>query len=290
MSDPQRLRASPEVTVADAAAVWAEYEVAPVEIALPGGKVGLTLRAYRPSSELTPTDVAGREDDEDAVFAGRAGRIGPDDDELPEFEWTEEALDQIEAAPADDEVAERAVEGKQDGAEDDTAAGSAMPVDEEVPIFLSYKGKLLLFKSPEGLAKFIKSSAPHDLQQLDGWSKLVKAVKAGDVVVAEEDAYELDLVVDNLRGGADAWDAELVLRAGEIARDLAYALQLRPVLLALSPGSPLDDLDEALRATEDGGLGKFFARRKLRKIGAEQASLGWRTIIGKISGAVDWRD
>ncbi len=39
-----------------------------------------------------------------------------------------------------------------------------------------------------------------------------------------------------------------------------------------------------------GGVGGFFARRKLKKIGAQQASLGWRTIIGKISAAVDWRD
>jgi hypothetical protein len=34
----------------------------------------------------------------------------------------------------------------------------------------------------------------------------------------------------------------------------------------------------------------FFARRKLRKIGTEQASISWRSIIGKISSAVDWRD
>jgi hypothetical protein len=286
--------------MAEPAAVWAEYEISPVEIALPGGKVGLTLRAYRSAAEVTPTDVADREDD-DALFASKAAGRPPGEDveELPEFEWTKEALDEIEAAPADDEVAERAVErpkakaGDADdeaGDDTDSDAEPAVADEEEVPLFLSYKGKLLLFRSAEGLAKFIHSSAPHDLRQLEGWPKLAKAVKATQVVAAEEDAYELDLVVENLRGGPDAWDAELVLRAGEIARDLAYALQLRQVQVALSPGSPLDDLDEALRATEEGGFGSFFARRKLRKIGAEQASLGWRTIIGKISSAVDWRD
>ena len=45
-----------------------------------------------------------------------------------------------------------------------------------------------------------------------------------------------------------------------------------------------------LRSAESGGMGGFFGRRKLRKIGAQQASLGWRSIIGKISAAVDWRD
>lgn len=285
--------------MAEPAAVWAEYEISPVEIALPGGKVGLTLRAYRSAAEVTPTDVADREDD-DALFASKAAGRPPGEDveELPEFEWTKEALDEIEAASADDEVAERAVEhpeaeakaGRHKADEDADEDAEPAAVDEEVPLFLSYKGKLLLFRSAEGLAKFIHSSAPHDLKQLEGWPKLAKAVKASQVVADEEDAYELDLVVENLRGGPDAWDAELVLRAGEIARDLAYALQLRQVQVALSPGSPLDDLDEALRATEEGGFGSFLARRKLRKIGAEQASLGWRTIIGKISSAVDWRD
>jgi hypothetical protein len=33
-----------------------------------------------------------------------------------------------------------------------------------------------------------------------------------------------------------------------------------------------------------------MGRRRIKKIGAQQASLGWRTIIGKISAAVDWRD
>jgi hypothetical protein len=97
-------------------------------------------------------------------------------------------------------------------------------------------------------------------------------------------------VVENLRGGHDTWDLPLLIAAGEVARDLGYALRLKAVILALSPGSPLDDLDESLRAAESGGMGGFFGRRRLRKIGAQQASLGWRSIIGKISAAVDWRD
>jgi hypothetical protein len=119
---------------------------------------------------------------------------------------------------------------------------------------------------------------------------VVEKITAEDVAPTEEDSYELDLVVENLRGSRDSWDAPLLIQAGEVARDVGYALRIDPIVAALSPGSPLDDLDEALRATESGGLGSFFARRKLKKIGAEAAPLGWRTIIGKISSAVDWRD
>ncbi len=106
----------------------------------------------------------------------------------------------------------------------------------------------------------------------------------------EDDTYELDLVVENLRGGPDAWDAPLILKAGEVARDVSFALRIDPVMVALSAGSPLDDLDDALRSAGNGGIGSLFAKRKLRKIPAQQSSLAWRTIIGKISAAADWRD
>jgi hypothetical protein len=125
---------------------------------------------------------------------------------------------------------------------------------------------------------------------LDTWDDLASRIQPADVAAADADSYELDLVVENLRGGHDTWDLDLLIRAGEIARDLGYALRLPAVMAALSPGSPLDDLDEALRAAAGGGVGGFMGRRRLRRIGAQQASLGWRTIIGKISAAVDWRD
>ena len=138
--------------------------------------------------------------------------------------------------------------------------------------------------------EFVRSGAPHDLSQLETWSQVVEKITPEDVVPLDEDSYELDLVVENLRGNRDSWDATLLIQAGEAARDLGFAYRIEPVIAALSPGSPLDDLDEALRATENGGLGGFFARRKLKKIGAEAAPLGWRTIIGKISSITDWRD
>lgn len=268
------------------ATIWEEFELSPIEIALPGNKVGFTLRAYRMESELTPTDVSEREDEDD-VFTGRDARLPLDDEELPEFEWTEEALDQVAAAPAEDEAAEKAAESaKDEQADEESRDEDEEPAkqDQEVPLFLSHKGKLLLFKTPEGLASFVKSKAPHDMKQLKDWSKFTSKLKASDIEVSEDESYELDLVVENLRGGPDAWEPPLLLSAGEIARDLGYALQLKKVIIALAPGSPLDDLDEALRAT---GL---FARRRLKKIGTEQASISWRSIIGKISASVDWRD
>jgi hypothetical protein len=265
--------------------LWESAGVTPVEVALPGG-VGLTLRAYRKASEITPTELV--ETDEEDLFVGRrtAGEDDDDDDEEVIVDEEYQAL----LAQGDDEDATKAEEpDPADFADDDTADADRAD-DEEVPLFLSHQGRLIAFKSPEGLVSFIRSGAPHDLAQLDTWDTLAQRVQSTDIDPLPEDRYELDLVVENLRGGHDTWDLPLLIAAGEAARDLGFALRLKPVILALSPGSPLDDLDESLRSAESGGMGGFFGRRKLKKIGAQQASLGWRSIIGKISAAVDWRD
>jgi len=267
-------------------ALWDEVRIQPVEIALPGG-VGLTLRAYRLSSELTPTEIDTDDDDLfDARERARAAAAGTDDQAIVDEEFAALVAegDASSSAPESDSPAE---EPDPADFEDESSEPEAV---EEVPIFLSHRGKLIAFKSPESLVSFIRSGAPHDLTQLDSWSTVAERVQSSDIDPLPEDRYELDLVVENLRGGHDTWALPLLIAAGEVARDLGYALRLKPVILALSPGSPLDDLDEALRTAESGGMGGFFGRRKLRKIGAQQASLGWRSIIGKISAAVDWRD
>ncbi len=290
--------AEPDATAsADAArALWDELRIDPVEIALPAG-TGYTLRAYRPASELTPTDVAERDAD-DPFLARRQAVEADDEDENEDLGILDEDVAR-EFAESDDEE-KRAKRGDGDGADDaekgdaeneDTDEEAADEADdEEVPAFLTHRGRLLLFKTPESLVSFVRSGAPNDLSQLDSWNELSERVEPADIAPRDEDIYELDLVVENLRGGHDTWDPTLLIEAGEVARDLAYALRLPAVLDMLSAGSSLDDLDEALRASVNGGIGGFMGRRRLKKIGAQTASLGWRTIVGKISAIVDWRD
>ncbi|GLY03412.1 MULTISPECIES: hypothetical protein [Actinoplanes] len=263
--------------------LWEQVRVEPVEIALPGG-VGLTLRAYRKVSEITPTELVVDEDD---PFEARRKAAEEEEEVIVDEEY--EAL--LAQGETDKDSAEKAAD-EPDPAdfEDEPDEAAKQSDDEEVPVFLSHKGRLLAFKSAESLVSFLRSGAPHDLAQLDTWGDLAERVQSSDIDPRPEDRYELDLVVENLRGGHDTWDLPLLIAAGEVARDLGYGLRLKPVILALSPGSPLDDLDESLRAAENGGMGGFFGRRRLKKIGAQQASLGWRSVIGKISAAVDWRD
>lgn len=278
-------------TEAERSALWSEVRIDPVEIALPKG-VGYTLRAYRPIDDVTPTDVSEREQDE---FPERPRPS--DEDEVDTFDDEDEYADLDEVDETDDEHDTDLDEDDEDDDEDEEADEDEEDDDDElaaepdeVPVFLGSAGQLYLFRTVEGLVDFVRSDAQHDMSQLDTWSELVEQITPEDVVPLAEDSYELDLVVENLRAGRDSWDATLLIQAGEVARDLGYALRLDRVVGALAPGSPLDDLDEALRASEGGGVGGFLAKRRLKKIGAEAAPLGWRTIIGKISGVVDWRD
>jgi hypothetical protein len=273
-------------TEAERPALWSEVRIDPVEIALPKG-TGYTLRAYRPIDDVTPTDVSQREVDE---FPQRPRPVDEEEDTLVDAFGDEfDDLDELdEEVDTDRAVAAGSDEDEDDEDEDDEDELAAEP--DEVPVFLSHAGQLYLFRTVEGLVDFVRSGAEHDMSQLDTWSELVDRISAEDVVPMPEDTYELDLVVKNLRGGRDRWDAPLLIQAGEIARDLGYALRIDAVIGSLAPGSPLDDLDEALRGSESGGVSGFLAKRRLKKIGAEAAPLGWRTIIGKISGIVDWRD
>ena len=268
--------------------LWEHVRIEPVEIALPGG-VGLTLRAYRKASEVTPTEI---DSDEEDPFTARE-RAAADEEVIVDDEFQallaggEPGRPGEPGKPGDEQAAEEPDPADFADEPEDTAGQAD---DEEVPLFLSHKGRLLAFKTPESLVSFLRSGAPHDLAQLDTWGALVERVQSSDIDPQPDDRYELDLVVENLRGGHDTWDLPLLIAAGEIARDLGFALRIKPVILALSSGSPLDDLDDSLRSAESGGMGGFFGRRKLKKIGAQQASLGWRSVIGKISAAVDWRD
>ncbi|MEH1166588.1 DNA primase [Micromonospora sp. CPCC 205539] len=290
-AEPDEADETDRVSASVDRSLWDEVRIDPVEIALPAG-TGFTLRAYRAAGELTPTDVTER--DQDDPFLARRQVIEEDEDDETVVILDEELAEEFADSDEKPSSSSRRRDGDADATDDEAAtdeeAAEDEADDEEVPVFLSHRGKLLLFKTPESLVSFIRSGAPNDLSQLDSWNELSERVEMADIAPLDEDTYELDLVVENLRGGHDTWDSTLLIEAGEVARDLSYALRLPAVLDMLSSGSSLDDLDEALRATVNGGIGGFMGRRRLKKIGAQTASLGWRTIVGKISAVVDWRD
>lgn len=151
------------------------------------------------------------------------------------------------------------------------------------PVFLGGDRIAYAFRSTDSLAAFCKNGEPHDLADLPGWEDVAAAPEI-DVTPDELGVYRLDLVVAQLRSGPDGWDDELLVLAGEIARDLGKYAELPDVLSALAAGTPLDSLDDDLRG------GGYLARRRLRRLDTEQLAIGWRTVISRLVGAVEFRD
>ncbi|THV43327.1 DNA primase [Glycomyces buryatensis] len=239
--------------------LWNETNVDPVELHL-GKDSGYTLRAYRMSDTLPREDVVveptkSKDDVEDGPDVGD----NPEDEDENEVPDEIDFLDELDAAP------------------------------EEVPVFLTRKGKLLVFRDPESLAEYVAESDDNDLAVIEEYGELQKRITAEAIVCDEADTYEMDLVVANLRGGHDAWEPELLIKAAEVGRDLGFALRNQSIVEALTSGSPLDDIDESLRLIVDGGFRGAFARRRLRKTGSEQAAIAWRAVIAKINRSVEWR-
>ncbi|WP_051325577.1 hypothetical protein [Glycomyces tenuis] len=260
---------------AEADKLWNETSVDPVEIHL-GKDSGYTLRAYRMSDTLPAAPASGPAEDAEQEEEVVELKERPEREAQPDVAENPEDEDH-EAPPESDFLDE----------EEELDALDAVP--EEVPLFLTRKGKLLLFRDTESLVRYVKESDDNDLAVIEEYADLQKRISTSAIACDEDDTYELDLVTANLRGGHDSWEPELLIKAAEIGRDLGYALRLESVVSALAPGSPLDDMDEAFRVIVDGGMRGMLAKRRLRKTGAEQAAIAWRGVIAKINGAVDWR-
>ncbi|MDN3240479.1 hypothetical protein [Glycomyces tritici] len=258
--------------------LWNEMSVDPVELHL-GKDSGFTLRAYRMSDTLPGGKAAAAPEpaeDDDA-----------DDDEQPRGKHAADA----DAAPEDEDAPEPDAadfaDDEDDTAEEDEDALDATP--EEVPVFLTRKGKLLVFREADALVAYVKANDDHDLAVIEEYAELQQRLSTDDIVCDEDDTYELDLVVANLRGGQESWEPELLIKAAEVGRDLGYALKNDSIVNSLAPGSPLDDLDETFRIVVDGGLRGKLAKRRLKKNDSQQAAIAWRGVIAKINDHVEWR-
>lgn len=257
--------------------LWNEMSVDPVELHL-GKDSGFTLRAYRMSDTLPG-----------AKGAAEPEPAEEEEEEAPRGKHHEDEAASEEVLPEDEDAPEPDAADfiEPEAAEDDEDALDAEP--EEVPLFLTRKGKLLVFREPDALVAYVKDNDDHDLAVIEEYAELQDRLSVDDVVCDEDDTYELDLVVANLRGGQESWEPELLIKAAEVGRDLGYALKNDSVLSSLAPGSPLDDLDETFRVVVDGGLRGRLAKRRLKKNDSQQAAIAWRGVIAKINDHVEWR-
>ncbi|MCD0443794.1 hypothetical protein LO763_09180 [Glycomyces sp. A-F 0318] len=261
--------------------LWNETGVDPVELHL-GKDSGFTLRAYRMSDTLPGPKNAQESEDAEAEAVAKE-----EDAPVEDAEGRPDIADDAEDEDAPEPDAADFEDDEEPAAEAEEDALDAEP--EEVPVFLTRKGKLLVFREAEALVAYVREHDDHDLAAIEEYAELQERLSADDVVCDEADTYELDLVVANLRGGHDTWEPELLIKAAEVGRDLGYALKNDSIVGSLASGSPLDDLDEAFRVVVEGGLRGKLAKRRLRKNDAQQAAIAWRGVIAKVNDHVEWR-
>ena len=185
----------------------------PVEIALPGRRRlhaprlpdGLGDHAVRHSGRARTSRFPDRrptDDDDESEISTRSRRTTrhADEEEVDLEDETTRLMDE-------DDRRRTCRDGRRGRRRRELRPSAA---DEEVPLFLSHGGQLLLFRSPSrsGRVRQVRRRARPD--------------PAGQLVAARRRrprrarrprptriTYELDLVVKNLRGGPDAWDPDL---------------------------------------------------------------------------------
>lgn len=231
---------------------------------------------YTPSVPVDPPDLSQRDDADGAEGAVAAPTIDHDRS-IPAVDVVEIVL------PADTGYTLRAYV-------DGGPAGTG-----PVASFLSRGGRLLLFRTAEGLARFVREESGHDLADPSGWREdtaardrvaaAVLAAVAGGTTIS----YELDLVPTNLAGTSDEWIADLLLPARDVMAELAGALNLPRIRASLADGEYLDRFDDALRVSLHAG--RFSgARRRLRSFESSRLTTQWRQLIRWLEQAVEWRD
>lgn len=154
---------------------------------------------------------------------------------------------------------------------------------EDVARFLGRDGEVFLFDTPADLARFVKGTEQHDLQEIASWPEV--ADTDTPPLPADQDRYDLteitELLTEVADGAAGLVDHRAFAQPVEGVRDLAEYAGLTRVEELLSPAAPLgqtiargeNDADATLRA-EDAA--------KLRP--------EWDEVVTQIGGALVFRD
>jgi len=154
---------------------------------------------------------------------------------------------------------------------------------EDVARFLGRDGEVFLFDTPDDLARFIKGSENHDLEEIASWPEV--ADTDTPPLPADQDRYDLTELTEVLGevadGAAGLVDHRAFTQPVEGVRDLAEYAGLTRVEELLSPASPLGR--EIARAeTEPDATLRAEDAAELRRL--------WGEVVTLVGGALVFRD
>ncbi|MFI7077322.1 J domain-containing protein [Micromonospora sp. NPDC049903] len=157
----------------------------------------------------------------------------------------------------------------------------------EQALFLGADGDLLLFRSPESLHRYLTEPGAHELAAVPGWDDFMNWALRTGMRDDDEQSYDFDLIVYNLRFPITEWVPRLFIGHRDLVLELAEAFEWDDVRRLLRVGSPLDELDDLMRVA-DRPLSGWKARRQLGQLQSGPVNRAWRQVIRLVGAHVRW--
>ncbi|WP_173161560.1 Hsp70 family protein [Phytohabitans suffuscus] len=156
-----------------------------------------------------------------------------------------------------------------------------------VAVFASQGPRLPLFRRPEQATDHAAGGDDHAMASILHWESLRESMAVAFLPLLPRNRYVLDLPSVSLERDPKQWLTDLIVQAGDIARELTYALDIPQGQDLLGPGTLLDRLDDALRAAQRSSL-RRKAHRDLRAFDQARLVSGWRRVASLIDSHLDW--
>jgi hypothetical protein len=155
-------------------------------------------------------------------------------------------------------------------------------------VFASEGPRLSLFRRPEQATDHAAGTDEHAMASVLHWDTLRESMAVAFLPLTPDNRYHLDLPSVTLERNPKQWLIDLVVHAGDIARELTYALDIPDGHDLLGPGTLLDRFDDALRAAQRAPF-RRLALRDLRAFDQAQLVHGWRRVAEVVEARVDWQ-
>ncbi|SHN47368.1 Hsp70 family protein [Cryptosporangium aurantiacum] len=156
-------------------------------------------------------------------------------------------------------------------------------------VFASEGSRLPLFPRPEQAGDYAVGTDDHAMTSVLHWEALRDSMALAFLPLIPENRYHLDMPAVTLERKPKDWLIELVINAGDLARELSYALDIPEGQDLLGPGTLLDRADDALRVAQRTPF-RLHGRRDLRAFDQAQLVAAWRRVAAVIDAQLDWRD
>ncbi|GIJ72910.1 J domain-containing protein [Virgisporangium ochraceum] len=158
--------------------------------------------------------------------------------------------------------------------------------DDDV-IFLARGRRLLLFDSPGSMATFLVTDYNHDLTRLPAWKDIRTSMAQSPPVPDVDDYADFEFILQSLHAAPAEWVPEPFLVCRDMVLEIGTAFDHRRLLELVGPGTPIDRLDDLLRAVETP-LPGWRSRRQLRKLDANQLGMHWRLAASRLRSIAHW--